>query len=141
AGEPIKVFNYGNHTRDFTYVEDIVEGVLRVLAKPATGDANWSSDAPDPASSSAPWRVYNIGSNRPLKLMRYIELLEQTLGIEADKEMLPLQPGDVPDTFANVDDLIADVGYKPDTPVEHGIHEFVRWYKDYYKVDDIAPNV
>ncbi len=141
AGEPIKVFNYGNHTRDFTYVEDIVEGVLRVLGKPAMGDPNWTSDAPDPASSAAPWRIYNIGSNRPLKLMRYIELLEQTLGIEADKEMLPLQPGDVPDTFANVDDLIADVGYKPDTPVEHGIHEFVRWYKDYYEVDDIAPNV
>jgi UDP-glucuronate 4-epimerase len=141
AGEPIKVFNYGNHTRDFTYVEDIVEGVLRVLDKPAVGNPAWTSDAPDPASSAAPYRIYNIGSNSPLKLMRYIELLEQTLGIEAKKEMLPLQPGDVPDTFANVDDLIRDVGYKPDTPVEHGIHEFVRWYKAYYDVSDVARNV
>lgn len=141
AGEPIKVFNYGNHTRDFTYVEDIVEGVLRVLDKPAVGNPAWTSDAPDPASSAAPYRIYNIGSNSPLKLMRYIELLEQTLGIEAKKEMLPLQPGDVPDTFANVDDLISDVGYKPDTPVEQGIHEFVRWYKAYYDVSDVARNV
>ena len=141
AGEPIDVFNYGKHTRDFTYVEDIVEGVLRVLDRPAASDPNWDSANPDPASSAAPYRIYNIGSNRPLDLSRYIELLEETLGIEAKKNLLPLQPGDVPDTFADVDDLIRDVGYKPDTPVEDGIRAFVTWYKDYYNADLVAHNL
>ncbi|MEM1432911.1 MAG: NAD-dependent epimerase [Pseudomonadota bacterium] len=141
AGKPIDVFNYGRHTRDFTYVEDIVEGILRVLDKPATPDPDWDPANPDPASSAAPYRIYNIGSNRPLELGRYIELLEETLGIEAKRNLLPLQPGDVPDTFANVDDLISDVGYKPDTPVEDGIRAFVSWYKRYYDVDAIAHNI
>ena len=141
AGEPIDVFNFGKHTRDFTYVADIVEGIVRVLDKPAQPNPDWDSNNPDPASSAAPYRIYNIGSNRPLDLSRYIELLEETLGKTATKNMLPLQPGDVPDTFANVDDLIADVGYKPDTPVEDGIRAFVTWYKEYYQVEDIAHNV
>ncbi|MEM6707901.1 MAG: NAD-dependent epimerase [Pseudomonadota bacterium] len=141
AGEPIDVFNYGQHTRDFTYVEDIVEGIIRVLDRPATANPDWDSNNPDPASSAAPFRIYNIGSNRPLELGRYIELLEETLGIEAKRNLLPLQPGDVPDTFADVDDLIKDVGYKPDTPVEDGIRAFVSWYKQYYNVDDVAHNL
>lgn len=141
AGKPIDVFNYGHHTRDFTYVEDIVEGILRVLDKPAEPNPAWNPEDPDPASSAAPYRIYNIGSNRPLELSRYIELLEETLGIEANRNLLPLQPGDVPDTFADVDDLIRDVGYKPDTPVEEGVRAFVSWYKDYYGIDDVAHNV
>lgn len=141
AGEPIDVFNYGNHTRDFTYVDDIVEGVVRVLDRPATGNPDWSSDHPDPHSSRAPYRLYNIGSNNPVSLTRYIEVLEETLGIEAKKNYLPLQPGDVPDTFADVTDLIRDAGYKPATPIEDGIRNFVAWYKDYYGVEDVAHNV
>ena len=135
AGEPIDVFNYGHHKRDFTYVDDIVEGIVRVLDKAAAADADWDSRDPDAATSSAPYRIYNIGSNKPVDLSRYIEVLEETLGIEAKKNLLPLQPGDVPDTYADVDDLVADVGYKPDTPIEVGIHNFVSWYKTYYDVD------
>jgi UDP-glucuronate 4-epimerase len=141
AGEPIDVFNYGNHTRDFTYVEDIVEGVIRVLDRPAESNPEWSADRPEPDSSSAPYRLYNIGSNNPVNLMRYIEVLEETLGIEAKKNYLPLQPGDVPDTFADVTDLMRDVGYKPSTPIEDGIRCFVAWYKDYYGVQGVAHNV
>jgi UDP-glucuronate 4-epimerase len=141
AGEPIDVFNHGHHTRDFTYVEDIVEGIVRVLDRPAAANPDWSGDAPDPHSSSAPYRLYNIGSNSPIQLMRYIEVLEETLGIQAKKNMLPLQPGDVPDTFANVDDLVRDVDYQPDTPIEVGIARFVAWYKDYYQIPDVAHNV
>jgi UDP-glucuronate 4-epimerase len=141
AGEPIDVFNYGNHTRDFTYVEDIVEGVIRVLDRPAQSNPDWSGDEPDAHSSSAPYRLYNIGSNNPVNLMRYIEVLEETLGIEANKNYLPLQAGDVPDTFADVTDLIRDVGYKPDTPIEDGIRNFVAWYKDYYGIEGVAHNV
>lgn len=141
AGKPIDVFNFGKHTRDFTYVEDIVEGIVRVLDQPATPNPDWDPANPDPATSAAPYRIYNIGSNRPLELSRYIELLEETLGIPAKRNLLPLQPGDVPDTFADVDDLIADVGYKPDTPVEEGIRAFVRWYKEYYDVDSVAHNL
>ena len=135
AGEPINVFNHGNHTRDFTYVDDIVEGVIRTLDKPATPSEAYDSDNPDPATSSAPYRLYNIGSNRPVKLQRYIEVLEDCLGKKAEKNLLPLQPGDVPDTYANVDALVQDVGYKPDTPVEQGIRNFVDWYPDYYNVN------
>jgi UDP-glucuronate 4-epimerase len=141
AGEPIDVFNYGNHRRDFTYVEDIVEGIVRVLDNVAQTNPDWTGDTPDPQSSNSPYRLYNIGSNNPVELMRYIELLEETLGIEAKKNMLPLQPGDVPDTYADVDDLIRDTGYSPSTPVEEGVRKFVAWYKEYYQIDDVAHNV
>jgi UDP-glucuronate 4-epimerase len=141
AGEPIEVYNYGHHTRDFTYVDDIVEGVVRVLERPAVANPDWSPDDPDPQSSSAPYRLYNIGSNNPVELLDYISVLEETLGIEARKTLLPMQPGDVADTFANVDDLIRDVGYAPSTPIEVGIRNFVAWYKNYYQIDDVAHNV
>ena len=141
AGEPIDVFNHGHHTRDFTYVDDIVEGVVRTLDKPATANSDWDSNHPDPATSNAPFRLYNIGSNNPVQLSRYIEVLEETLGIEAKKNLLPLQPGDVPDTFANVDDLIRDHNYQPSTPIEVGVAEFVKWYKEYYGVTDVAHNL
>ena len=133
AGEPIDVFNYGHHRRDFTYVDDIVEGVVRTLDKVATANPTWDSDQPDPATSSAPWRLYNIGSNRPVELNRYIEVLEQCLGVSAEKNLLPMQPGDVPETFADVTSLIEDVGYKPETTIETGIANFVDWYRGYYK--------
>ncbi len=141
AGEPIDVYNYGNHRRDFTYIEDIVEGIVRVLDRPATTNPDWTGDKPDPHSSAAPYRLYNIGSNNPIDLLRYIEVLEETLGIAAEKNLLPMQLGDVPDTYADVDDLIRDVDYQPDTPIEVGIQNFVAWYKDYYQVDDVAHNV
>jgi UDP-glucuronate 4-epimerase len=131
-GRPIEVFNHGHHTRDFTYVEDISEGILRVTDRVATPDPAWDSSNPDPASSSAPYRLYNIGSNRPIQLLRYIEVLEECLGRKAERIMKPLQLGDVPDTFANVDELIADVGYKPDTPIEVGVRNFVDWFTSYY---------
>lgn len=134
AGKPIKVFNYGHHKRDFTYVDDIVEGVVRTLDKVATPNPAWTGDNPDPATSSAPYRLYNIGSNSPVELVRYIEVLEECLGKKAEKELLPLQLGDVPDTYANVDALIDDVGYKPDTPIEVGVKRFVDWYREFYKV-------
>jgi UDP-glucuronate 4-epimerase len=133
-GRPIEVFNQGHHTRDFTYVEDIAEGILRVTDHVATPDPAWDSSNPDPASSSAPYRLYNIGSNRPIQLLRYIEVLEECLGRKAERIMKPLQLGDVPDTFANVDELIADVGYKPDTPIEVGVRNFVDWFTSYYGV-------
>jgi UDP-glucuronate 4-epimerase len=134
AGEPIDVFNYGNHRRDFTYVDDIVEGVIRTLDHVASVNPQWNGDAPDAATSSAPYRLYNIGSNNPVELLHYIHVLEECLGKKAIKNLLPLQPGDVPDTYADVDALIADVDYKPSTKVETGIANFVRWYRDYYKV-------
>ncbi len=134
AGEPIDVFNYGHHRRDFTYIDDIVEGVIRTLDHVAPANPNWNSDAPDPATSKAPYRLYNIGSNNPVELLRYIEVLEDCLGKKAEKNLLPLQLGDVPDTFADVDALIEDVNYKPTTTVETGIENFVRWYREYYKV-------
>ncbi len=134
AGETIPVFNYGRHRRDFTYIDDIVEGVIRVLDKPATGNPEWRGDAPDSATSRAPWRVYNIGNNQPVELMDYIAALEKALGKKADMEMLPLQPGDVPDTYADTGDLVRDFGYKPATPVEQGVARFVDWYRGYYKV-------
>lgn len=133
-GKPIDVFNHGNHTRDFTYVDDIVEGVVRTLDKPAKPDPDYDSDNPDPASSHAPYRLYNIGSNCPVQLSRYIEVLEECLGRKAEKNLLPLQPGDVPDTYANVDALVNDMNYRPDTPIEVGVRNFVDWYRDYYQV-------
>ncbi|WP_455385561.1 NAD-dependent epimerase [Acidihalobacter prosperus] len=134
AGEPIDVFNYGKHRRDFTYIDDIVEGVIRTLDHVARPNPEWSGDAPDSATSRAPYRLYNIGNNQPVELMHYIEVLEKHLGREAEKNMLPLQPGDVPDTYADVSDLVADVGYQPATSVEDGVGRFVEWYKDYYRI-------
>jgi UDP-glucuronate 4-epimerase len=134
AGEPIDVFNYGNHRRDFTYVDDIVEGVIRALDHVATLNSTWNGEQPDPATSKAPWRVYNIGSNSPVELLRYIEILENCLGKKAEKNLLPLQPGDVPDTYADVGALIEDIDYKPDTPIELGVNRFVEWYREYYGV-------
>ena len=131
-GESIPVFNYGKHRRDFTYIDDIVEGVIRVLDRPATSNPDWDGANPDSGTSKAPWRVYNIGNNSPVELMDYIGALEESLGIEADKEMLPLQDGDVPDTYANVDDLVKEFDYKPDMPVKTGVANFVKWYKDFY---------
>ena len=133
-GESIPVFNYGKHRRDFTYIDDIVEGVIRVLDRPAPPNPDWDGANPDSGTSKAPWRVYNIGNNSPVELMDYIGALEESLGVEADKEMLPLQDGDVPDTYANVDDLVKEFGYKPDMSVKQGVTNFVKWYKDFYKV-------
>jgi UDP-glucuronate 4-epimerase len=133
AGKPINVFNYGNHRRDFTYVDDIAQGVVRAADRVATANPAWNSDDPDPGTSKAPYRLYNIGNNQPVELMRYIDCIEQCLGRKAQKNLLPLQPGDVPDTFADIDDLVSDVGYRPATPVEVGVEKFVRWYVDYYK--------
>jgi len=134
AGKPIDVFNYGKHRRDFTYIDDIVEGVIRVLDRIPEPNPDWSGDAPDSATSTAPYRLYNIGNNQPVELLHYIEVLENCLGRKAEKNLLPLQPGDVPDTYADVTDLVTDVGYKPDTSVEQGIANFVAWYRDYFAV-------
>jgi UDP-glucuronate 4-epimerase len=134
AGEPIDVFNYGNHRRDFTYIDDIVEGVIRTLDNTAVKNDAWSGDQPDPATSLSPYRIYNIGSNSPVELLRYIEVLEDCLGKKAEKNLLPLQPGDVPDTYADVDALVEDVDYRPGTPIEEGVANFVNWYRDYYKI-------
>ena len=131
AGEPIKVFNYGKHRRDFTYIDDIVEGIIRVLDRPAPINPYWDSKNPDPATSSAPYRVYNIGNNNPVELMDYIEALEISLGMSTEKELLPLQPGDVPDTYADVDDLIEEFGYKPSMSVQQGVKNFTKWYLEY----------
>ena len=134
SGEPITVFNYGKHRRDFTYIDDIIEGIIRVLDSPASPNKSWDSNNPDPASSSAPYRVYNIGNNNPEELMDYIKALETSLGIYAKKELLPIQPGDVPDTFADIDDLEEEFGYKPTMSIENGIENFVQWYKEYNKI-------
>ncbi len=131
-GKAIDVFNHGHHKRDFTFVEDIAEGVVRATDRVAKPDPNWRSDAPDPASSNAPFRLYNIGNNNPVPLMRYIEVLEECLGRKAQKNMLPMQLGDVPDTYADITDLVRDVGYRPATPVEVGVRRFVDWFCDYY---------
>lgn len=135
AGEPIRVFNHGKHKRSFTYVDDIVEGVIRTLDKVPPIDERWDSNQPDPASSGvAPYRIFNIGNERPVELLQYIEVLESCLGRKAIMEMLPLQPGDVPDTEADVTDLIQTVGYRPQVSVENGVANFVRWYREYYRV-------
>lgn len=134
AGESIDVFNYGNHRRDFTYIDDIVEGVIRTLDHVAVGNPDWSGMHPDPASSQSPYRIYNIGSNNPVELLHFIEVLEDCLGKKAIKNLLPMQQGDVPDTYADVDALIKDVNYKPSTTVEVGVENFARWYRDYYKI-------
>jgi len=135
AGEKIPVFNYGNHSRDFTYIDDIVEGVLRVSDHIATPNDEWQSESPDPASSNAPYRIYNIGNNSPVKLSAYIEAIESSLGTTARKDLLPLQPGDVPDTYADSTELEIAVGYKPKTSISVGVGRFVEWYKNYYHGD------
>lgn len=134
AGEPIDVYNRGDHKRDFTYIDDVVEGVVRALDRVAEGDAGWDGDAPDLATSAAPYRIYNIGGNNPVELMRYIELIEGFLGRTAEKRLLPMQPGDVPDTWADTSDLRRDLGYQPQTLVETGVGKFIAWYCDYYKI-------
>ena len=132
--KPIDVFNNGKHTRDFTYIDDIVEGVIKTLDNPATSNVNWNSKQPDPATSKAPWRIFNIGNNNPVQLMDYIKALEKTLGKKAKINFLPLQPGDVPDTYANVDNLKKKFNYKPSTSVISGVSNFVKWYKDYFRI-------
>jgi UDP-glucuronate 4-epimerase len=134
AGKPIDVFNNGNHSRDFTYIDDIIEGVIRVLDRVPEPNPDWSGDNPDSASSTAPYRLYNIGNNEPVELMHYIEVLEDCLGKKAEKNMLPMQPGDVQATYADIDDLVRDIGYKPDVTVEQGLANFVNWYRDFYRV-------
>ena len=131
-GKPIDVFNHGHHKRDFTFVADIAEGVMRTTDRIAQSDPNWDSNAPDPASSNAPFRIYNIGNSKPVQLLRYIEVIEQCLGRKAQVNLLPLQLGDVPDTSADITDLLSDVGYRPATPVEQGVRQFVEWFCEYY---------
>jgi UDP-glucuronate 4-epimerase len=133
-GETLPVFNYGKHTRDFTYIDDIVEGVVRSVDKIAEPDSNYDSSKPDPGTSSAPWRVYNIGGGNPVELLKYIEIIEEATGRKAELELLPLQPGDIPDTNADVEALKTDIGYQPNTPVEVGVKRFVDWYKTYYSL-------
>ncbi len=134
AGEPINVFNHGRMRRDFTYIDDIVEGIVRVVANTATPNPNWSSDEPDPGTSSAPYRLYNIGNNQPVELMHMIEVLQDCLGQKAVMNMMPMQPGDVPATCADIDALANDVGFTPATTIESGVERFVHWYRDYYGV-------
>jgi UDP-glucuronate 4-epimerase len=134
AGEKIQVFNYGKHRRDFTYIDDIIEGVIHVLDQPAIPNPNWNSSQPDPGSSSAPWRIYNVGNNSPVELLDYIKAIEDALGVKADMELLPLQPGDVPYTYADVVDLVRDFDYKPSITINQGVAKFIEWYKNYYNV-------
>ena len=133
-GKPIDVFNNGLMQRDFTYIDDIVEGIVRVMERPAAADPSWNSNSPDPATSSAPYRIYNIGNNNPVQLGRFIEVLENCLGRKAEKNLLPMQPGDLPSTAADIADLARDVGFCPDTPIETGIARFVAWYREYYSI-------
>ena len=132
-GKPIEVYNHGKMRRDFTYVDDIVEGVIRTLDHPATPNQSWSGDKPDPGTSSAPARIYNIGNHQPVELLHFIAVLENALGKKAKKKLLPIQPGDVPATYADVEDLTRDVGFAPATPIEEGIARFVKWYREFYK--------
>lgn len=133
-GKKIDVFNYGNHSRDFTYIDDIAEGVIRTTDRIARPNPNWDSDNPDPASSNAPYKIYNIGNNAPVKLMDFIGAIENAVGKKAELQLLPMQPGDVPDTYADVTDLIKDVDYKPDTSIQDGVSRFVNWYRGFYNV-------
>ncbi|MBI3703857.1 MAG: NAD-dependent epimerase [Rhizobiales bacterium] len=134
ADEPIKLFNRGNMRRDFTYVDDVVESVVRLIERPPAGNPQWSGNAPDPGSSAAPWRVYNIGNNNPVELLEVVRLLEQALGKKAQRELMPMQPGDVPATYANVDDLMREVDFMPKTPIAEGIKRFIAWYRDYHRL-------
>ena len=135
-GRPIDVYNRGAMKRDFTYIDDIIEGVVRVMDRIPAPDTGWKGDSPDPGTSFAPYKVYNIGNNNPVELMRFIETLEDTLGMKAEKNLLPIQPGDVPATFADVDDLMRDVGFKPSTPIKEGMKKFVEWYKEWIRYND-----
>jgi UDP-glucuronate 4-epimerase len=134
GGEPIKLFNNGNMRRDFTYIDDVVESVVRLVDRPPAADAKLSGASPDPASSSAPWRVYNIGNNKPVELLEVVRLLEEAIGKKAERELLPMQPGDVPATCADVDDLTRDVDFKPSTPISDGISRFIVWYRSYHRL-------
>ena len=134
AGEKIQVFNHGKHRRDFTYIDDIIQGIVRILDRPASPNQNWDSSQPDPGSSSAPWRIYNIGNNSPIELLEYIKAIEDALEIKANKDFLPLQPGDVVDTYADVEDLVRDFNYRPSTSINEGVLKFVKWYKEYYNI-------
>ena len=134
AGKKIKVFNYGKHRRDFTYIDDIVEGVVRVLKKPAASNPYWNGEHPDPGSSRAPWRIYNIGNNSPVELLDYIEAIEESLKIKSEKELLPLQPGDVPDTYADIDDLVEEFDFKPQMSLKQGVNNLINWYKEYHNL-------
>lgn len=134
SGDKIQIYNHGKHRRDFTYIDDIVKGIIHVLDKPASPNAQWAGETPDSGSSSAPWRIYNIGNNSPVELMDYIEILEEALDVKANKEFLPLQPGDVLETFADIDDLVNKFNYKPDTSIQDGIKEFAKWYMKYNKL-------
>ena len=133
-GKPIDVFNHGRMQRDFTYIDDIVEGVIRTLDRPAAPDPLWSGERPDPGTSSAPSRVYNIGNHQPVELLHFIEVLEKALGKKAEKKMMPLQPGDVPATYADIEDLTREIGSTPATSIEEGIPRFVKWYREFYRV-------
>lgn len=134
-GKPIDVFNFGNHRRDFTYVDDIVEGVVRTMDHTARPNDEWDPANPDPGTGKVPYRLYNIGNQQPVDLMRYIEVIEECLGRKAEKNMLPMQPGDVPDTWADAEDLARDVGYAPSTPIEAGVKKFIEWYRDFYGIE------
>jgi UDP-glucuronate 4-epimerase len=134
AGKPIKLFNNGNMRRDFTYVDDVVESIVRLVDLPPAGNPAWSGDKPDPGSSSAPWRVYNIGNNNPVELLHVVDLLEKSIGKKAIRELAPMQPGDVPATYADVDDLMRDVDFKPATPIAEGISRFIEWYRAYHRL-------
>jgi UDP-glucuronate 4-epimerase len=134
AGRPIKLFNRGNMRRDFTYIDDVVESVVRLMERPPAQNPKWTGAAPDPGSSSAPWRVYNIGNNKPTELLEVVSLLERAIGKKAERELLPMQPGDVPATYADVDDLMRDVGFKPATAIADGIKRFVDWYRAYHRL-------
>jgi UDP-glucuronate 4-epimerase len=133
AGEPIRLFNNGNMQRDFTYIDDVVESVVRLVDRPPAGNPAFSTTSPDPASSSAPWRLYNIGNNKPVEVLEVVRLLEGTIGKKANRELVPMQPGDVPATYANVDDLMRDVGFRPSTPIGEGIARFIEWYRAYHR--------
>ena len=134
AGEPIKLFNHGKMQRDFTYVDDVVESIERLVEKPPAGNPGYDGNRPDPSSSSAPWRVYNIGNNNPVELLEVVELLEKSIGKKAIRELAPMQPGDVPATYANVDDLMRDVDFRPSTPIADGIARFIEWYRAYHRL-------
>ena len=134
SGQPIKLFNHGKMRRDFTYVDDVVESIVRLVERPAAADASWSGEKPNPATSSAPWRVYNIGNNNPVDVPEVVRLLEKSIGKKANCEMLPMQPGDVPETYADIDDLMREVGFRPDTPIKEGIERFVGWYRQFHGI-------
>jgi UDP-glucuronate 4-epimerase len=133
-GEPIQLFNHGQMRRDFTYIDDVVESVIRLVDRPAQADPSWSGDRPDPARSAAPWRIYNIGNNQPVELLDVVALLEKSFGKTTRHDLVPMQPGDVPVTYADVDDLMRDVGFRPSTPIAEGIARFVQWYREYHKI-------